>query len=54
MTVDERFHLVDVLSLIDGHGKNPDSGFVLPVLIDLTDGIELTVAGFTPCGEEVD
>ena len=50
----EGLHLVDVLRLIDAHGKNLDAGLFLPVSIDLADGIELAVAGLAPRGEKVD
>ena len=54
VVVDERFHLVDVLCLVDADGDDFDAGLLLPLVIDFADGGELTVAGFAPGGEEVD
>ena len=52
--VDKGFHLVDIMSLVQRDGKNLHAGFFLPVGIHLTDGVELTVAGFAPRGKEID
>ena len=53
MVIHQRLHLVDVLRLVDGHGEDLDAGLCLPVGIDFADSIQLTVAGLTPRGKEV-
>ena len=54
VVVYERLHLVDVLSLVDRDSNHLHPCLSLPVLINLADGRQLTVARLAPCGEEVD
>ena len=54
VAVDEGFHLLDVLRLVDGYGHHLHARLVLPVGVHLVDGVELAVAGFAPRGEEAD
>ena len=54
MLVDEGFYFVDVLSLVDRDGHDLHARFLLPLVVDLADSGELTVAGLAPRGEERD
>ena len=54
VVVNQRLDLVDVLPLVDADGDELHACLLLPVLIDLGDGVEFTDAGLAPGGEEVD
>ena len=54
MIAHKRLHLVDVLRLVDTHGKNLHAGLFLPLFVDLADGVQLAIAGLAPSREEVD
>ena len=54
VVVDKRLDLIDILTLINRHGKNLHTRFFLPVGIHLADGVELAVAGLAPGGKEID
>ena len=52
--IHQRFHLVNVLGLVDAHSKDFHTSLLLPLVIDLGYSRQLAVARLAPCGKEID
>lgn len=52
LRLDKGGHGLRVLGFVDGDGHEAYTCGLLPVVVDLGNGVQLTQAGFAPCGEE--